>query len=361
VIPYGEYPDLSGVRRALVVKLRHHGDVLLASATFAALKRALPQAEIDAYIYRDTLPMLEGHPAITGFHLYDSTWKTLPAIARMSREVDQLRSIRAAGYDLAVNLTEGDRGAIAARVSGAAVRVGWDPEGTGLKYKHRLYTHITRRPKTPRHIVEQNLDCLRRIGIFPALEERTLHFHVPRAARAALEERLLAAGTRPGEFVLLHPTSRWLFKCWPVEQVARLIEALHAAGRRVVLSAAPDEREMAMVAALREICRAPLVDLAGRLDLKEVGALVEAASAVVCVDSLPLHLASALQRPCVVLFGPSSELVWGPWRNPRAIVVAREYSCRPCGLDGCGGSKVSDCLVTLPVEPVEAALRKLLQ
>ena len=360
MIPYGEYPDLSGVRRALVVKLRHHGDVLLASATFAALKRALPQAEIDAYIYRDTLPMLEGHPAITGFHLYDSAWKSLPLIERMRRELDQLRSIRAAGYDLAVNLTEGDRGAIAARASGAAVRVGWDSEGKGLTYKDKLYTHITRRPRTPRHMVEQNLDCLRRIGIFPALEERALHFHVPPAARAAVEERLIAEGTRPGGFVLVHPTSRWLFKCWPLEQVARLIEALHAAGRRVVLSAAPDEREMAMVAALREACRAPLVDLAGRLDLKEFGALVEAASAVVCVDSLPLHLASALQRPCVALFGPSCELAWGPWRNPRASVVAREYSCRPCGLDGCGGSKVSDCLTTLPLEPVEAALRKLL-
>ncbi len=360
MIPYGDYPDLSGVRRALVVKLRHHGDVLLASATFAALKRALPQAEIDAYIYRDTLPMLEGHPAIAGFHLYDASWRALPLVERARRELDQLRAIRAAGYDLAVNLTEGDRGAIAARVSGAAVRVGWDPEGTGLTYKHRLYTHVTRRARKPRHIVEQNLDCLRCIGIFPALEERSLHFHVPPAARAALEQRLAAQNTRPGEFVLVHPTSRWLFKCWPVAQVARLIEALHAAGRRVVLSAAPDEREMAMVAALREACRAPLVDLAGRLSLKEFGALVEAASAVVCVDSLPLHLASALQRPCVALFGPSCELTWGPWRNPRATVVAREYSCRPCGLDGCGGSKVSDCLTTLPVEPVEAALRKVL-
>jgi heptosyltransferase-3 len=361
MIPYGEYPDLSAVRRALVVKLRHHGDVLLATATFAALKRALPRAEIDAYIYRDTLPMLEGHPAITGFHLYDAKWKALPAIARMRRELDQLRSIRTAGYDLAINLTEGDRGAIAARASGAAVRVGWDPAGQGLKYKDKLYTHVTRRPKTVRHVVEQNLDCLRRIGIFPPPEERTLHFHVPPAARAAVEARLAAEGTRPRDFVLVHPTSRWLFKCWPAEQVARLIEALHASGRRVVLSAAPDEREMAMVAALRNLCSAPLHDLAGRLDLKEFGALVEAASAVVCVDSLPLHLASALQRPCVALFGPSSELAWGPWRNPRALVVAREYSCRPCGLDGCGGSKVSDCLVTLPVAPVEAALRKVLQ
>lgn len=352
--PYGQYPDLANVRRALVVKLRHHGDVLLASATFASLKRALPAAQIDAYIYRDTLPMLEGHPAISGFVLHDA------AARGLAREIAQLRRIRASGYDLVINLTEGDRGAIAAWVSGARVRVGWDPEGQGFRYKTRLYTHVVRRPRTPRHMVESNLDCLRRIGIFPPPEERELYFDVPAAARAAVQERLVSGGTTPQRFVLLHPTSRWLFKCWPAAQVARLIESLHDSGWRVVLSSGPDKRELAMVAEILERCGAPAHNLAGSLGLKEFGALVEASSAVVCVDSLPLHLASALKRPCVVMFGPSSELAWGPWRNPLSRVIKQDFPCRPCGLDGCGGSKVSDCLTTLPVEPVAAAVRELL-
>lgn len=71
---------------------------------------------------------------------------------------------------------------------------------------------------------------------------------------------------------------------------------------------------------------------------------------------MPLHIASALKKPTVVLFGPSSEQEWGPRDNPRAEVLRQPYSCRPCGLDGCGGSKVSDCLVMLPVELALASI-----
>jgi len=114
MIPYGDYPDLSAVRRVLVVKLRHHGDVLLSSALFSVLKERMPQAEIDAYIYTDTLPMLEGHPAIHAFHLYDYAWKGLSRWRLIGREIALLRAIRGRGYDLVINLTEGDRGALCA-------------------------------------------------------------------------------------------------------------------------------------------------------------------------------------------------------------------------------------------------------
>ncbi|HZP93909.1 MAG TPA: hypothetical protein VFB20_13640 [Burkholderiales bacterium] len=60
------------------------------------------------------------------------------------------------------------------------------------------------------------------------------------------------------------------------------------------------------------------------------------------------------------LFGPSSEQEWGPWGNPRAEVLTQPYSCHPCGLDGCGGSKVSDCLTMLPVERVLASIDKVI-
>lgn len=350
---YGNYPDLAPVKRILVVKLRHHGDVLLASPVFSALKSAMPAAVVDAYIYRDTQPMLEGHPAIDDYRLYDRAWKTLPAPARLGKELGLLQRIRAAGYDLVINLTEGDRGAIAMWWSGARYRVGWDPQGAGFALKRRAYSHFVKRPRLPRHMVEQNLDALRRIGIFPSPEARELHFHLPDTAIASIAAYLGRAGINAGDYVLIHPTSRWLFKCWPVAKVAALIDELHARGHRIVLSSAPDESERAMVAEILSLCRGvPVLDLGGRLTLKELGALIAASRCVVGVDSVPMHIASALKKPAVALFGPSSDLAWGAWNNPRARIVTQPMTCRPCNLDGCGGGKVSDCLSTLPVGQV---------
>ncbi|MFI5334605.1 MAG: glycosyltransferase family 9 protein, partial [Chlamydiales bacterium] len=53
---------------------------------------------------------------------------------------------------------------------------------------------------------------------------------------------------------------------------------------------------------------------------------------------------------------PTSEENWGPWMHPRAKVVAQPFPCRPCHLDGCGGSKRSECLYTLSVNEVVKAL-----
>jgi len=65
--------------------------------------------------------------------------------------------------------------------------------------------------------------------------------------------------------------------------------------------------------------------------------------------------------PVVALFGPSDERVWGPWRVPHRVVEMHErFACRPCGLDGCGGGKVSECLTRLPVERVHSAVNELL-
>jgi heptosyltransferase-3 len=73
-----------------------------------------------------------------------------------------------------------------------------------------------------------------------------------------------------------------------------------------------------------------------------------------------MHIAAAMGTPTVALFGPSGEHEWGPWRVPRRIVVSEAHPCRPCGIDGCGGGKVSECLTTLPVARVHDALRALL-
>lgn len=348
---YGGYPDLQEIKKILVVKLRHLGDVLLTGPVFSALREALPQAETDAYVYQEAVPMLEGHPAISSLIVYDRGWKKSGIWTRLSREIALLRTIRSGGYDLVVNLTEGDRGVIAAAVSGAPIRVGFRPKGA---WQQKRLTHIAKDCPSLRHTVERNLDVLRRIGIFPSQEARELYFHIPDAAR---QTALALFNGEP--FVLIHPTSRWRFKCWPAPKMRQLAQQLLEQGRKVAITSGPDPIEKEMASAIAE--GLDVLNLGGQLRLKELGALIAQSEALVCVDSVPFHMASALKKPVIALFGPTSDITWGPWRNPSARIITSPMSCRPCYLDGCGGSKRSDCLESISVTTVLKAVNSLIQ
>ena len=358
---YGNYPDLTGVKKILVVKLRHHGDVLLTAPVFSNLQAALPQAKIDAMVYQDTIPMLEGHPAIQQFLPYDRKWKKLPFFGKLFKEFSLLKKIHREKYDLVINLTEGDRGAIAALVSCAKICVGFDPEGKGFKGKRQIYSHLVKNCKTPRHTVEKNLDALRRIGIFPTPEERDVYFAIPEESKKRVAELLQDHGIPSKGYFLLHPVSRWKFKCWPPSLVAKLINELHQRGERIILTASPDPQELQMLDEIIQLApQVPVLNLGGKTSLKDLGALIDSSRCLICVDSVPLHMSSGLKSPTVVLFGPTSEINWGPWLNQHARVVAQNLPCRPCFMDGCGGSKMSDCLHTLPVKHVLRAVDEIL-
>jgi heptosyltransferase III len=348
---YGGYPNLGSVKKILIIKLRQLGDVLLTTPVLRALKDCLPEAQIDAYVYSESIPMLEGHRALHQCIGYDRNWKKLGFVHKISHEWAILSKIRSNRYDLVLNLTEGDRGALAAKLSGAKIRVGFDPKGAGLFGKKNLYTHVVKHCPGPRHTVERNLDAVRRIGIFPSLEARDLFLDVP---DTALEKMRSIAGSG---FVLIHPTSRWRFKCLPVKKMRQLASYLVSQGHRLVLTAGPDPNEIAMIREIEDGIEC--LNLAGKISLKELAALIALSERMICVDSLPLHIASALKKPVVAIFGPTSDVTWGPWRNPRAKIVAQNLSCRPCYQDGCGGSKVSDCLTTLSVEAVVGAFDEL--
>jgi heptosyltransferase-3 len=336
--------------RALVVKLRHHGDVLLAAPVLSVLKAHAPRMEIDALVYDDTAPMLEGHPALARLHAVGREWRSLSAWARLARERALLSVLRARGYDLLVHLTEHPRGAWLSRLLGVRYSVAphlADRGGWWRKSFTHLYPLIRKR-----HQVEVNLDALRRLGVYPGMNERKVQF-VP---GAQAEQKIAALGL-PDSFIHMHPASRWSFKCWPAERNAQLADRLAAEGHAVVLTAAPQETGF-IDEILAKAASKPL-NLAGKLTLKELGALTARARLFIGVDSMPMHLAAAMGTPTLALFGPSSEDEWGPW-NVEQRVVTTTHSCRPCGVDGCGGGKLSECLTFMPVDAVHVAARELL-
>jgi heptosyltransferase-3 len=343
-VPLGE------CRRALVLKLRHHGDVLLAAPVLSVLKAHAPQLEVDALVYDDTAPMLEGHPALSRLHTVGRAWRKLGALERFSLEKGLFDRLRERRYDLLVHLTEHPRGAWLARLLGVRHAVAPKVAGRGAFWQGS-FTHFY--PLVPRrHMVEVNLDALRRIGLQPGVQERKVVF-VP----GGQAERSVDALLDGQPFVHFHPASRWRFKCWSAEKNAELIDRLAAEGRRIVLTAAPDEAPF--IAEILGQAKAKVLNLAGKLSLKQLGAVAARAQLFVGVDSMPMHLAAAMGVPTVALFGPSGESEWGPWNVPYRV-VSSTHTCRPCGQDGCGGGKVSECLTLLPVDAVHAAARELL-
>ncbi len=358
--PLRDAVPLGEIRRALVIKLRHHGDVLVSSPVFSVLKAQAPQVEIDALVYADTAEMLTLHPAISNVHTIGRQWKKLGVVGQARAELALYQALKARGYDLIIHLTEHWRGAWLCRLLKPRWSVGPAIGGRSKRWK-RSFTHLQSAPKNAlRHMAEANLDALRRIGIQPAPEARRLLLVPGPAAEAAVAAQLQGFGLHGGDFIHIHPASRWFFKCWPAEQMAALVDCLQAEGHAVVLTAAPSDDERHMLEAIQARLARPAFSLSGQLSLKELAALTQASKLFIGVDSAPMHIAGAVGTPIVALFGPSGDKQWGPWGVPFRVISSQRHPCRPCGIDGCGGGKVSDCLTALGVDEVLAAARELL-
>lgn len=352
-------PDFNTLTRVLVIKLRHHGDVLLTSPVFSVLKSRFPHLQIDALVYAETAAMLQLHPAIRQVLTIDRKWKKQGFLNQVREELRLASRLYHNRYDLVVHLGPHPRGAWLRRLTRARYAAAPRRRPASWWWDTSFTHQFDWVEGNVRHTVDMHLDALRCLGIEPAQDDTRLTLEPGEEARRSVAELLLQHGLAPKSFIHLHPTSRWLFKCWPEAKVAELIDRLHERAESVVLTAAPDPRELAMRDRILARVARPVVDFSGQLSLKQLAALTGQAKLFIGVDSAPMHIAAAMQTPTVALFGPSGDKEWGPWQVPHRIVTM-DFACRPCGRDGCGGSKISDCLVKLPVDAVYDAASALL-
>lgn len=351
-------------KRVLIIKLRHHGDVLLTSPMFTVLKKNWPGVEVDALVYDDTQAMLTNHPYIDQVHSIGRKWRKQGWLKQLSLYRGLRNRLKARNYDVLINLTEHWHGARLARKLKPRVSVGFKPDKRGglarwrwVKSFTTLYPAIQ---DNSRHMVEVNLDALRRIGIHPASAEdkRTL-FTPGEEAENTILQKLAGFGLTSKSYILVHPTSRWMFKAWQIDKLAATIDTLAARGLPIILSAAPSKEESDYMDKLRAALTQPVFDLSGQLNLKELGALMKHARLFFGVDSMPMHLASAVGTPTVAIFGPTGAIKWAPWGVTYRVITAG-FTCQPCGKAGCGDSQVSDCITAITPAQVLGAIDTLL-
>jgi len=339
------------VERILLIRLRNIGDVLLTVPTIRAFREAFPRAFIAALVNAGTEEMLTENPLLDEVLVFKPEWKKMPFLQRLKKEMNFLRIVRKRKFDLAINLTEGDRGAFICLVSGALEKIGLAKKDRSLWWKRLVFTHMLPMPEGNLHIVDQILKVPQSLGLDP--RDKRVEVFYSQEDKEFIDQLLQQEGVGPQDpLVHVHPTARWLFKCWRDEGMARVIDELQATGKvRVVLTGGGEKKELEKIDRILEYCQTHPLNLAGRMNLKQLAALSQRCRFFIGVDTAPMHIAAAVGTPVIALFGPSGEVNWGPWGHGH-VVIKKDLECRPCGRDGCQGSKKSRCLEEISEEEV---------
>lgn len=297
------------------------GDVIMATATLAALRRAWPAAHIT---------WVAGGAARAAIHGHDQLDATLPCDPLPQRSprhlLHLLRLLRAGRYDLAVSLTRSRLLSLTVGLSGIPLRAGLDSGGRGLGYNLRVPLH----PAQVRHEAHIYLDVARALG----LDVRGCQARVPvqPALWPALRKRLRAAGVDPQRYALLlpaggsNPGMTLALKRWPPQHYAQLARHL---GLDVVLVGGP--QDAALLAAVNAGLRRPAPCLAGELSFAQIALLARRARVTVGNDSGLTHLAAAAGGRTVAIFGPSDPRRYAPF-SPGVLLLWRPGPLPPDGV-----------------------------
>ena len=346
--------DLPARPRILVIALRRLGDVLLATPLVRSLRRAWPQARIDALVFADTAGILEGNPdldAVITIPQQPSMAQTLRLGASLFRR-----------YDLAISTQSGDRPIGFAIIAGRARVAPVAATRNGRLKRALLHRSVAATPGL--HRVEEMLRLADVLGI-----ARVPEVVCPRATEP---------GERPtGPYAVIHAAPMFRYKQWTARGWLELADALAARGLTVVATGGPAEAERRYLDKVWS--GAAVMRRDGQLAWPQLAGLLSQARVYVGPDTSVTHLAAAAGCPTVALYGPTDPRLWGPWpvggmdkswaasgniqRRGNVWLVQNPLPCMPCQLEGCERrlESYSQCLDELSPQQVIAAVDQALR
>ncbi len=320
------------------------GDAVMCTPALKALREGMP----DKRIYFVGSDMVRD-----GLSPCDFADEWVRVDGSVFKKAAQLRGLK---FETAILFKNSISCALAVRLAGIGRRVGYYRDGRRI-----LLTHGIKPPKQgsrykPAPMMDYYVNLLTCIGI--QSPERRLILNTDAACEASLAAKMPQLADGKPLVVLVPGGAFGPSKCWPVEHYARAADYLigkHNA--RVVVSVAPKERPIS-----DEICRLAdnkLINLADNpVSLGELKSLIAKASLVITNDTGPRHIAIALGRPVVTMFGPNDPQ-WTNSRHPLEVQIVTDEPCAPCQKPQCPDGDAK-CMRNIKVESVCAAAERLL-
>lgn len=362
-------------RKILLIKLSALGDVVHTIPLLNKLRRRYPAARLDWLVTPGIAELLAHNPAISNVIEFarddrSAPWRLTPYVSA-ARLVAQLRAIE---YDLVIDLQGQLRSAFFAFTSGAPVRIGFDKPRADVwqtlqrkipdqARKHAwqgareaswlAYTDHIALPTLDMHPVERYLGVGAMLGLDDGAAD--FAFPIPQEAHARIDALFDYYGIATAKLLVMAPGTVWETKAWRRDGFAEV--ARHFLQKGFAVTLIGSDRERALCDAVGKLAPGA-VNLAGETTLSELAALISRAAICVTNDSGPMHLAVALGRPVVSVFGPTDPVWAGPYRRDGAVLRA-ELPCSPCYLRQLSRCMYGhDCMKNVPaIAVIERAER----
>ena len=348
--------------KILILKPSSLGDVVQALPVLRLLKSHLPASSIFWWIDSQFAPLLENDPDLTSVVRFER--KRWAAPRHWPEMLRSIRWLRAQNFDWVIDLQCLARSGAFAWLANGKFLIGLDEPREGAR---GFYDVAVRRPSFHTHAVDWYLAVLPRVGVplhwnFQWLPEQPAAAAELRRKWPGVASHRKVAGREPvrtEHWIALQPGARWLTKRWPVEYFAELVRLLANHFRNTRFAILGDRKDKPLGEIILRAVPERSLNLCGETSLPEMVEWLRLCDLMVTNDTGPMHIAAALGKPLIALFGPTEPRRTGPYRQLDGVLRIA-LPCSPCLKSHCDYEKLNECLNALSPRMVfESARRKL--
>jgi len=345
-------------RKILIRAVNWIGDAVMTLPALEAVKRLHPEASITVLARPWAAEIYRNHPAVDEILIYENTGRH----NGLAGKLRLARLLRRSRFDTALLFQNAFDAAMIAFLAGIPERVGYNRDARRLLLTRAVDLRAGHKLKDGtrlRHHVDYYLDLVEGwTGIDPRIgHETVMRMHLTDAERAWADTFIANSGLGGASIIGINPGATFgSSKRWFPERFAEAADRLaENAGAGVIIFGGPQEVSIAGEIAGR-MTNKPVV-AAGRTTLRELVALIERCDLFITNDSGPMHIAAALDRPVVALFGSTSPEATGPYCRNHRIVRPAGTDCAPCFKRKCHKAGTPVCMEEISVEmAVDAAM-----
>ena len=339
---------MNSPRSILLVKLSAIGDVVHTLPLLEVLRENYPEARIDWLVEQDSSEIIKGHRALDRVIVSRrKSWqkrlfKAGGPSGVLGEIIQFLKELRSEEYDLVIDNQGLLKSGLLIGLSRGRRKIGT----TGGREGSHLF--LTERPL----FVDYNQHALERylkIAEYLKCRKNSWRGDIPvqNSDKEFIDRFIHDQGVHEARLIAINPVAKWKTKLWDSHKFARLADRIRKElGCKVVFTGS--EHDRAVIHDMMRMMDRDSANLAGQTTLKELAYLYSRCRLIISTDTGPMHIAAAMGRPVVALFGPTAPLRTGPY-GKNHTVVRDEIDCSPCFKKRCSHMK---CMKNVTVDTV---------